>query len=174
MRFFAALVIAILLSGEGAVACTLNDTLKLCVLNGRSLAALHSGVDRGDWAVEAPSSPVNSTSEPRTGSEQYTMPSGLRFAMYYQEYRNLFSATCSLDYFGVLAADRSEDLRCSSAEFEAFEAGLSAASLGSVTKDRKESGMAYLIEGENTWMTVVVVGKDLLNIWVETSVLKKP
>ncbi|WP_245277455.1 hypothetical protein [Rhizobium leguminosarum] len=174
MRFFAALVIAILLSGEGAVACTLNDTLKLCVLNRRSLAALHSGVDRGDWTVEAPSSPVNSTSEPRTGSEQYTMPSGLRFAMYYQEYRNLFSAACSLDYFGVLAADRSEDLRCSSAEFEAFEAGLSAASLGSVTKDRKESGMAYLIEGENTWMTVVVVGKDLLNIWVETSVLKKP
>ncbi|RXT29446.1 hypothetical protein B5P46_08580 [Rhizobium leguminosarum] len=102
------------------------------------------------------------------------MPSGLRFAMFYREYRNLFSATCSLDYFGVLAADRSDDLRCSSAELEAFEAGLAAASLGSVTKDRKESGTAYLIEGENTWMTVVVVGKDLLNTWVETSVLKKP
>ncbi|WP_261324038.1 hypothetical protein [Rhizobium leguminosarum] len=174
MRFFAALMIAILLSGEGVAACPLNDTLKLCVLNGRSLAALHNGVDRGDWAVEAPSSPVNTTSEPRTGSEQYTMPSGLRFAMYYQEYRRLFSATCTLDYFAVLAADRSEDLRCSSAEIEAFEGGLVAASLGSVTKDRKQSGTAYLIEGENTWVTVVVVGKDLLNVWVETSVLKKP
>ncbi|MEH7838022.1 hypothetical protein V7796_20420 [Rhizobium laguerreae] len=97
MRFFAALMIAILLSGEGVAACPLNDTLKLCVLNGRSLAALHNGVDRGDWTVEAPSSPVNTTSEPRTGSEQYTMPSGLRFAMYYQEYRRLFSATCTLD-----------------------------------------------------------------------------
>ncbi|MBY5551202.1 hypothetical protein HFO61_31160 [Rhizobium leguminosarum] len=102
------------------------------------------------------------------------MPSGLRFAMYYQEYRRLFSATCTLDYFAVFAADRSEDLRCSSAEIEAFEGGLVAASLGSVTKDRKQSGTAYLIEGENTWVTVVVVGKDLLNVWVETSVLKKP
>ncbi|WP_261330743.1 hypothetical protein [Rhizobium leguminosarum] len=174
MRFFAALMIAILLSGEGVAACPLNDTLKLCVLNGRSLAALHNGVDRGDWTVEAPSSPVNTTSEPRTGSEQYTMPSGLLFAMYYQEYRRLFSATCTLDYFAVLAADRSEDLRCSSAEIEAFEGGLVAASLGSVTKDRKQSGTAYLIEGQTTWVTVVVVGEDLLNVWVETSVLKKP
>ncbi|MBX4925991.1 hypothetical protein HJA98_09005 [Rhizobium binae] len=104
------------------------------------------------------------------------MPSGLQFALYYEEYRSLFSATCSLDYFGVLAADRSEDLRCSSAEFEAFETGLSAASIGSVTTDRKESGTAYLIEGKNTWMKVVVVGKrnDLLNTWVETSVLTRP
>ena len=37
------------------------------------------------WTVEAPSSPVNPTSEPRTGSEHYTMPSGLRFAVYYRE-----------------------------------------------------------------------------------------
>lgn len=49
-----------------------------------------------------------------------------------------------------------------------------AASLGSVTKDRKQSGTAYLIEGQTTWVTVVVVGEDLLNVWVETSVLKKP
>ncbi|MBY5358633.1 hypothetical protein HFO97_01200 [Rhizobium leguminosarum] len=102
------------------------------------------------------------------------MPSGLRFAVFYQEYRNFFSATCALDYFAVL--NRAQELRCSSAELEAFENGLSAAALGSVTKDRKESGTAYLIEGQNTWMRVVVVGeqKDLLNAWVETSVLKRP
>lgn len=103
------------------------------------------------------------------------MSSGLRFSLYYQEFRNLFSATCALDYFGALAANRSEDLRCSSAEFEAFEAGLSAASVGSVTTERKESGTAYLIEGQNTWMKIVVGGKrnDLLNTWVETSVLTR-
>ncbi len=37
------------------------------------------------WTVEAPSSPVNPTSEPQTGSEHYTMPSGLRFAVYCRE-----------------------------------------------------------------------------------------
>ncbi|ANL96954.1 hypothetical protein AMC79_CH01123 [Rhizobium phaseoli] len=175
VRFLAAAVIAILMSGEGAAACPLNDTLKLCVLNGQNLAALHSGVEQGDWTVDEPSPVVNPTAEPRTGHELYTMSSGLRFSLYYQEFRNLYSATCALDYFGVLADNRSEDLRCSSAEFEAFEAGLAAASVGSVTTDRKESGTAYLIEGENTWMKVVVVGKrnDLLNTWVETSVLTR-
>ncbi|ANM03256.1 hypothetical protein AMC78_CH01119 [Rhizobium phaseoli] len=175
MRFLAAAVIAILMSGEGAAACPLNDTLKLCVLNGQNLAALHSGVEQGDWTVDKPSPVVNPTAEPRTGQELYTMSSGLRFSLYYQEFRDLYSATCALDYFGVLADNRSEDLRCSSAEFEAFEAGLAAASVGSVTTDRKESGTAYLIEGENTWMKVVVVGKrnDLLNTWVETSVLTR-
>ncbi|MFL5011145.1 hypothetical protein [Rhizobium sp.] len=174
MRFLAALVMATLLGVEGADACPLNDTLKLCVLNGRSLAALHSGIDRGDWTVEAPSSLVSPTSEPRGGSEVYTMPSGLRFAMFYQEYRSFFSATYALDYLAIL--NRAQELRCSNAELEAFENGLSAAALGSVTKDRKESGTAYLIEGQNTWMRVVVVGdqKDLLNAWVETSVLKRP
>ncbi|ULR43113.1 hypothetical protein [Rhizobium sp. K102] len=175
MRFLAAAVIAILMSGEGAAACPLNDTLKLCVLNGQNLAALHSGINRGDWTVDTPSPLVSPISQPRTGRELYTMSSGLKFALYYQEYRSLFSATCELDYFGALAADRSEDLRCSSAEFEAFEAGLSAASVGSVTTERKESGTAYLIEGQNTWMKVVVVGKrnDVLNSWVETSVLTR-
>ncbi|AGS20955.1 hypothetical protein REMIM1_CH01112 [Rhizobium etli bv. mimosae str. Mim1] len=142
-----------------AAACPLNDTLKLCVLNGQNLAALHNGIDRGDWTVDKPSPVVNPTSEPRTGGGTYQMRSGLQFHFRFQEYRSLFSATCELNYFGVLADSRSEDLRCSSAEFEAFEAGLSAASVGSVTTDRKESGTAYLIEGKNTWMKVVVVGK---------------
>ncbi|WP_259665984.1 hypothetical protein [Rhizobium lentis] len=175
VRFLAALVLAILMGGEGS-ACPLNDTLKLCVLSGQNLTALHSGIDRGDWTVDKPSPVVNPTPEPRTGRELYTMPSGLQFALYYQEYRNLFSATCSLDYFGALGADRSKDLRCSSAEIEAFEAGLSAASVGAVTTERKESGTAYLIEGQNTWMKVVVAGnpKDPLNTWVETSVLTRP
>ncbi|MBB4288859.1 hypothetical protein GGE16_000875 [Rhizobium leguminosarum] len=176
VRFLAALVIAILMSGDGVAACPLNDTLKLCVLNGQSLAALQSGIDRGDWTVDKPSPIVNPTPEPRTGGGTYEMPNGLQFHFRFQEYRSLFSATCELNYFGVLADDRSADLRCSSAEFEAFEAGLSAASVGSVTTDRKESGTAYLIEGKNTWMKVVVVGKrnDLLNTWVETSVLTRP
>lgn len=44
-----------------------------------------------------------------------------------------------------------------------------------MTTERKESGTAYLIEGQNTWMKVVVVVKrnDLLNTWVETSVLTR-
>ncbi|MBB4507927.1 hypothetical protein GGE48_003922 [Rhizobium leguminosarum] len=110
------------------------------------------------WTVEAPSSPVNPTSEPRTGSEHYTCRADCGSPCIIGNTENFFSATCAFDYFGLLAADRSEDLRCSSAQLEAFEAGLAAASLGSVTKDRKESGAAYLIEGENTWMRVVVAG----------------
>nr|WP_210273412.1 hypothetical protein [Rhizobium leguminosarum] len=165
-------------SQVGAVACPLDDTLKLCVLNGRSLAALHSGVDRGDWKVDAISSPVNSISEPRTGSEIYTMPSGQRFAIYFQEYQNLFSANCSFDFLLALGKGGQEGMRCSNAELEAFEAGLSAASLGRVTKERRQSGTAYLVEGQNTWMTVVVTHngtpQDVSNTWVETSVAKGP
>jgi hypothetical protein len=179
VRFFAALVVAVLLSGEAGAVCPLDDTLKLCVLNGRSLAALHSGADHGDWAVEALSSPVNPISEPRTGSELYTMPSGLRFALHYQEYRNLFSASCTIDIFPAVAKAGPENWRCSNAELEAFEAGLSAASLGSITKEhRPKSGTAYLIESPSAWMTVVVADggtqKGMLNAWVETSVLKRP
>lgn len=178
MRFFTALVIAIVFSQVGAAAWPLNDTLKLCVLNGRSLAALHSGVDRGDWTVEPHSSPVNPISEPRTGSELYTMPSGLRFSLLYREFRNLFSATCSLDFLSALAANGQEGLRCSNAELEAFEAALSAASLGPITKERRESGTAYLIEGQSTWMMVAIsdsgTQQDVSNAWVETSVLKRP
>ncbi|RFB97873.1 hypothetical protein B5K08_05825 [Rhizobium leguminosarum bv. trifolii] len=178
MRFFAALAIVIMSSKVGAVACPLDDTLKLCVLNGRSLAALHSGVDRGDWKVDASFSPVNGISEPRTGSEVYTMPSGQRFGMLYRDFQNLFSATCSFDFLSALGKGGQDGMRCSNAELEAFEAGLSAASVGRITKERRQSGTAYLIEGQNTWMTVVVTSsgtpQDVSNAWVETSVVKGP
>ncbi|QSZ22130.1 MULTISPECIES: hypothetical protein [unclassified Rhizobium] len=178
MRLIAALAIIIISSQVGAVACPLDDTLKLCVLNGRSLAALHSGVDRGDWKVDAISSPPNASSEPRTGSEVYTMPSGQRFAMLFREYRNLFSATCSFNFVLALGKGGQEGMHCSNVELEAFEAGLSAASLGQITKERRQSGTAYLIEGQNTWMTVVVTNsgtpQDVSNAWVETSVVKAP
>ncbi|WP_206427897.1 hypothetical protein [Rhizobium sp. CIAT894] len=178
MRFFAALTIAILSSQVQAVACPLDDTLKLCVLNGRSLSALHSGVDRGDWKVDAISSPVNAISEPRTGREIYTMPSGQRFAIYFQEYQNLFSSNCSFDFFLALGKGGQEGMRCSNAELEAFEAGLSAASLGRITKERRQGGTAYLIEDRNAWVTVVVTDsgtpQDVSNAWVETSVVKGP
>ncbi|NKL35581.1 hypothetical protein GFL49_17620 [Rhizobium leguminosarum bv. viciae] len=107
------------------------------------------------------------------------MPSGLRFVLFYQEYRNLFSASCTIDLFPAVAKVGPENWLCSNAELEAFEAGLSAASLGQITKEhRQESGTAYLIEGPSTWLKVVVADggtqKGLLNAWVETSVLKKP
>ncbi|EJT06752.1 hypothetical protein [Rhizobium sp. CCGE 510] len=178
MRFFAALAVIITSSQVGAIACPLDDTLKLCVLNGRSLAALHSGVDRGDWKVDAIRSSPKAILEPRTGSEVYTMTSGQQFAMHYQEYRNFFSATCSFDFLSALGKGGQEGMRCSNAELEAFEAGLSATSLGQITKERKQSGMAYLVEGHNAWMTVVVTNsgtpQDVSNAWVETSVVKGP
>ncbi|WP_245303159.1 hypothetical protein [Rhizobium esperanzae] len=175
MRFISALAIAIISSHGGAVACPLDDTLKLCVLNGRSQVALHDGAGRGDWKVEAISSPVNATSEPRTSSEVYTMPNGQRFSMLYRDFQKFFSATCSLDYLQGLAENR---LSCSNAELEAFEAGLSAASLGRITKERRQSGTAYLIEGQNSWLAVIVAQdanhKEIFNTWVEISVVKEP
>ncbi|ARQ09186.1 hypothetical protein NXC12_CH01108 [Rhizobium etli] len=69
-------------------------------------------------------------------------------------------------------------MSCSNAELEAFEAGLSAASLGRITKERRQSGTAYLIEGQNSWLAVIVAQdakrKEILNTWVEISVVKEP
>ncbi|RUM24633.1 hypothetical protein EFQ99_17365 [Rhizobium vallis] len=113
------------------------------------------------------------------------MPSGLRFAMVYREFQSFLSTTCSIELLPALAKDDSRGLRCSNAEIDAFETALSAASLGTITKERRQSGTALLIEGPNTWMTVVLADinggtadvsaqQRLLNPWVETSVLKSP
>ncbi|EJJ28428.1 hypothetical protein [Rhizobium sp. CF142] len=175
MRFFAALMIAGVFSQGEAAACPLNDMLKLCVMNGDSVAALHRGVERGDWTVEAISD--SPASEPRTGSEQYTMPSGLPFHVFYADFKGLFSAVCELNFPLALGTKGKEGLSCSNAQSAAFETALTEASLGTVTKESRESGTAYLIEGPAKWMKVVVASgsgpQDALNAWVETSVLKK-
>lgn len=177
MRFIAALVTAAVFSQGEAAACSLNDVLKLCVMSGDSVAALHEGVDRGDWTPKANSDLARPASAPRSGSEQYTMASGLPFFVQYKEFKGLFSAVCGLNFPLALAAKGKEGLSCSVDELADFETALTKASLGTVTKENWTAGTAYLIEGQSRWTTVVVASgsapQDAWNIWVETSALTK-
>lgn len=176
MRF---LVVSILLSLSSlgtAMACPLDDLFRLCIANGNSLAALHQGVKQGSWTLQPGASYTSPLSEPSTGNELYTMPSGLQFFVSYQNYTSLFSATCSLNFVAATMKDGVEALHCSAPQQEAFEAALAAASLGTVTKEMKPKGATYLIEGAYRWITAFVstedISKGFVNGWVETSVLQ--
>jgi hypothetical protein len=111
---------------------------------------------------------------PFTGNDLYTMPSGLQFFVSYQNYTQLYSSTCSLNFMGASLANSAEHLHCSSPQLEAFEKALEQASLGRVTKEARQSGATYLLESDHRWITAVVSNEDasqgLVNGWVETSV----
>jgi len=178
MRFLIALVIAIVSSNGIVAACPLDDVLKLCVANGASLNAFRKGVDHGDWTVKVISSPPDPTSRPVFGSELYNMPSGLQFFVTYRDYKAFSFFHCELNFVMAYAANGDEGMSCSSTEFTAFETALSQASLGTVTKEATASGTAFLLEGPNMWMTVILATNSepqkVSNVWVETSALKKP
>ncbi|MCZ7500740.1 hypothetical protein [Agrobacterium sp. ST15.13.015] len=176
MRFLIALVIAIASSNGVVVACPLDDVLKLCVASGASLSALDKGVEHGDWTVSVLSSAPDTT-RPASGSGLYTMPSGLQFFFGYRDYKDFFSSHCELNFVMAYAANVGEGMSCSSKEFTAFETALFQASLGTITKEVKNSGTAFLIERPNMWMTVILATNEgpqkPFNVWVETSVLKR-
>lgn len=81
MRFLITLSIALASTNGAAVACPLDDVMKLCVASGASASELEDGVKKGDWTVEVLSPP--SESLPTTGSAVYTMPSGREFFIGY-------------------------------------------------------------------------------------------
>jgi hypothetical protein len=149
---------------------------KLCIANGDRLTALHEGVRQGSWKLQPGATYATPLSEPSTGNELYTMPSGLQFFVSYQNYASLFSSTCSLNFLAATMNADAETLRCSAPQLEAFEASLKSASLGEITKESKQTGTTYLIEGEHRWTTVFVSNEDpakgFVNGWVETSVLQ--
>lgn len=105
------------------------------------------------------------------------MPSGLQFFFGYRDYKNFFWSHCELNFVIAYAANGGEGMSCSSDEFTAFETALSQASLGTITKEVRNSGTAFLIERSNMWMTVILATMEgpqkPFNVWVETSVLKR-
>ncbi len=176
MRFLIALVVAIASSNGVVVACPLVDVLKLCVATDASINALAKGAEQGDWTVKVLSSPPDPTSRPVLGSGLYTMPSGLEFFISYRDYKDFFSSHCELNF--VMALAKGEDrVICTSDEFKAFETALSQTSVDGVTKVTSNSGTAFLLERPNMWVTVVLAistgEQKPLNVWVETSKLKK-
>jgi hypothetical protein len=173
MRFFICFVLLMALSSGRVFACALDDVLKLCIANGGSLAALRSGAERGDWKETEFSLQAASAPSPIYGHEHYTMPSGFRFFVTFQNYRRLFSSTCSLDF--VHALTMKENRECSPKRLEAFEAALKEAAPGTVSKQVTETGIVYLVEGERQWLTVVTQSNaegSPTNVWVEMSVLQ--
>jgi hypothetical protein len=170
-------VVSLLLSLSSmgtALACPLDDMFKLCIASGGSLSALHQGVKQGNWTLQPGAVYASSLSAPSTGNELYTMPSGLQFFVNYQNYTNLFSSTCSLNFTGATMKRGVEDLHCSAPQLAAFEKALEEAPLGKITKEDKATGTTYLIEGEHRWLTAFVSTEDIsqgqVNGWVETSV----
>jgi hypothetical protein len=149
---------------------------KLCIAHGGGLAALHEGVRQGSWKLQPGAIHTAPLSEPSTGNELYTMPSGLQFFVSYQNYTNLFSSTCSFNFVPATTKDGAEALHCTVPQLEAFETKLEAASLGKITKENKSTGTTYLIEGDHRWITAVVSNEDIsqgfVNGWVETSVVQ--
>ncbi len=165
------------LPGSGmASACPLEDMFRLCIVNGDRLDILHQGAMQGRWTLYQGGKRAAPLSRPFTGNELYTMPSGLQFFVNYQQYTDLLSSTCSLNFAAASMKKNLDALRCSVSELADFEAALSAASLGKVTRERKSNGTSYLIEGRHRWITAFVSNEDiaqgLVNGWVETTALR--
>jgi hypothetical protein len=175
MRLMVAIIVMSLPTPRMASACPLEDMFRFCIVYGDRLDILHQGAAQGRWALYQGDKRTPPLSGPFTGNELSTMPSRLQFFVSYQNYTDLFSSTCSLNFAAATIKKEVDALRCSPPELADFEAALSAASLGKLTKERRPNGATYLIEGHHRWMTAFVSNEDaaqgLVNGWVETSVL---
>lgn len=176
MRFLITLSIALASTNGAAVACPLDDVMKLCVASGASASELENGVKKGDWTVEVLSPP--SESLPTTGSAVYTMASGREFFIGYRDFKDFSYSHCELNFVMALAKLGEEGMTCTADEFTAFETALSQDSETKVTKEIATTGTAFLVErSNNTWMTVILatnMGQQKpFNVWVETSWLKR-
>ncbi|NTA81761.1 hypothetical protein G6L13_14835 [Agrobacterium tumefaciens] len=176
MRFLITLSIAFASTNGSAVACPLDDVVKLCVGSGASASELENGVKKGDWTVEVLSAP--SESLPTTGSAVYTMPSGREFFIGYRDFKDFSYSHCELNFVMALAKVGEQGMICTTDEFMAFEIALSQGSENTVTKEIRTSGTAFLVERpNNTWMAVILattMGQQKpFNVWVETSSVKR-
>ncbi len=176
MRFLITLSIALASTNGAAVACPLDDVMKLCVASGASASELENGVKKGDWTVEVLSPP--SESLPTTDSAVYTMPSGREFFIGYRDFKDFSYSHCELNFVMALAKLGEEAMICTTDEFSAFERALSQGSKNTVTKEIRTSGTAFLVERpKNTWMTVILATNmgplKPFNVWGETSSVKR-
>lgn len=176
MRFLIASLIALASINGVAVACPLDDVVKLCVGSGASTSELENGVKKGDWTVKVLAPP--SESLPTTGSAVFTMPSGREFFIGYRDFRDFSYSHCELNFVMALAKVGEKGMICTTDQLMAFETALSQGSENKVTKEIRTSGTAFLVERpNNTWMTVILATtmepQKPFNVWVETSSLKR-
>ncbi|WCA60503.1 hypothetical protein G6M16_015090 [Agrobacterium tumefaciens] len=176
MRFLIALLIALASTSRAAVACPLDDVVKLCVESGESAIKLESGEKKGDWTVKVLAPP--SEFLPTTGSAVYTMASGREFFIGYRDFKDFSYSHCELNFVMALAKVGEKGMICTTEEFMAFETALSQGSENKVTKEIRTSGTAFLVEQpNNTWMTVILATtmgpQKPFNVWVETSSVKR-
>lgn len=142
MRFLIALLIALASTNGAAVACPLDDVVKLCVESGGSAIKLESGEKKGDWTVKVLAPP--SESLPTTGSTVYTMASGREFFIGYRDFKDFSYSHCELNFVMALAKLGEEGMICTADEFGAFETALSQGSKNTVTKRSGPAGLLSL------------------------------